>query len=221
MNVDMKIFLIKSVPKTQWSSDIPLNFSPKPLTVLILCIGLGLFGLGESLIITASAGMSPWTVLAEGLSLTTGLSIGALTFLISLGVLLLWIPLKQHAGIGTILNVIIIAAVIEWSLPYLPHPDDYVMKIVQIICGTLIVGVASGIYLIANLRPGPRDGLMTGCQRITKLPIAWVRIFLEITVISIGWSLGGTIGIGTIIFAFGIGPAVSVGLYSIASISKK
>jgi|TARA_B100000959_G_scaffold278855_1_gene337932 hypothetical protein len=221
MNVDMKIFLIKSVPKTQWSSDKPLNFSPKPLTVLILCIGLGLFGLGESLIITASAGMSPWTVLAEGLSLTTGLTIGALTFLISLGVLLLWIPLKQHAGIGTILNVIIIAAVIEWSLPYLPHPDDYVMKIVQIICGTLIVGVASGIYLIANLGPGPRDGLMTGCQRITKLPIAWVRIFLEITVISIGWSLGGTIGIGTIIFAFGIGPAVSVGLYSIASISKK
>ena len=217
----MKIFLIKSVPKTQWSSDKPLNFSPKPLTVLILCIGLGLFGLGESLIITASAGMSPWTVLAEGLSLTTGLTIGALTFLISLGVLLLWIPLKQHAGIGTILNVIIIAAVIEWSLPYLPHPDDYVMKIVQIICGTLIVGVASGIYLIANLGPGPRDGLMTGCQRITKLPIAWVRIFLEITVISIGWSLGGTIGIGTIIFAFGIGPAVSVGLYSIASISKK
>tara|TARA_B100001250_G_scaffold264375_1_gene227947 strand:+ start:5188 stop:5853 length:666 start_codon:yes stop_codon:yes gene_type:complete len=221
MNVDMKIFLIKSVPKTQWSSDKPLNFSPKPLTVLILCIGLGLFGLGESLIITASAGMSPWTVLAEGLSLTTGLSIGALTFLISLGVLLLWIPLKQHAGIGTILNVIIIAAVIEWSLPYLPHPDDYVMKIIQIICGTLIVGVASGIYLIANLGPGPRDGLMTGCQRITKLPIAWVRIFLEITVISIGWSLGGTIGIGTIIFAFGIGPAISVGLYSIASISKK
>ena len=221
MNVDMKIFLIKSVPKTQWSSDKPLNFSPKPLTVLILCIGLGLFGLGESLIITASAGMSPWTVLAEGLSLTTGLTIGALTFLISLGVLLLWIPLKQHAGIGTILNVIIIAAVIEWSLPYLPHPDDYVMKIVQIICGTLIVGVASGIYLIANLGPGPRDGLMTGCQRITKLPIAWVRIFLEITVISIGWSLGGTIGIGTIIFAFGIGPAVSVGLYSIASISKE
>ncbi len=217
----MKIFLIKSVPKTQWSSDKPLNFSPKPLTVLILCIGLGLFGLGESLIITASAGMSPWTVLAEGLSLTTGLSIGALTFLISLGVLLLWIPLKQHAGIGTILNVIIIAAVIEWSLPYLPHPDDYVMKIIQIICGTLIVGVASGIYLIANLGPGPRDGLMTGCQRITKLPIAWVRIFLEITVISIGWSLGGTIGIGTIIFAFGIGPAISVGLYSIASISKK
>jgi len=217
----MKIFSIKSVPKTQWSSDKALNFSPKPLTVLILCMGLGLFGLGESLIITASLGMSPWTVLAEGLSLTTGLSIGVLTFFVSLGVLLLWIPLKQNAGIGTILNVIIIAAVIEWSLPYLPHPEDYAMKIVQVICGTLIVGVASGIYLIANLGPGPRDGLMTGCQRVTGLPIAWVRVLLEVTVISIGWSLGGSIGIGTVIFALGIGPAVSLGLYSISEISKR
>jgi uncharacterized membrane protein YczE len=217
----MKIFSIRSVPTTHWSSDKPLNFSPKPLTLFILCIGLLLFGLGESLIITASAGMSPWTVLAEGLSITTGLSIGALTFLISLGVLLLWIPLKQQAGIGTILNVIIIAAVIEWSLPYLPHPETYAMQILQAILGTLVIGIASGIYLIANLGPGPRDGLMTGCQRATNLPIAWVRIVLEIAVISIGWTLGGTIGIATVIFAFGIGPAVSSGLYLIASISKK
>lgn len=208
------------MPTTRWSSDKPLNFSPKPLTLSILCAGLLLFGLGESLIITASAGMSPWTVLAEGLSITSGLSIGALTFLISLGVLLLWIPLKQQAGIGTILNVMIIAAVIEWSLPYLPHPETYVLQIAQAIFGTLLVGVASGIYLIANLGPGPRDGLMTGCQKATNLPIAWVRVFLEITVISIGWMLGGTIGIATVIFAFGIGPAVSFGLYLIASISK-
>jgi uncharacterized membrane protein YczE len=164
--------------------------------------------------------MSPWTVLAEGLSITTGLSIGALTFLISLGVLLLWIPLKQQAGIGTILNVIIIAAVIEWSLPHLPHPETYAMQILQAILGTLVVGIASGIYLIANLGPGPRDGLMTGCQRATNLPIAWVRVFLEITVISVGWMLGGTIGLATLIFAFGVGPAVSLGLYCIASISR-
>ena len=216
----MKIFSIRSVPATHWSSDKPLNFSPKPLTVFILCIGLLLFGLGESLIITASVGMSPWTVLAEGLSITTGLSIGALTFLISLGVLLLWIPLKQKAGIGTILNVIIIAAVIEWSLPYLPHPETYAMQILQAILGTLVVGVASGVYLIANLGPGPRDGLMTGCQRATNLPIAWVRVFLEITVISVGWMLGGTIGLATVIFALGVGPAVSIGLYCIASISR-
>ena len=217
----MKIFTVKSVPTTQWSSDEPLNFSPKPVTLFFLILGLFLFGLGESLIITASIGMSPWTVLAEGLSLTSGLSIGVLTFIISLVVLLLWIPLKQKAGIGTILNVIIIAAVIEWSLPYLPHPETFLMQIFQAILGTLIVGFASGIYLIANLGPGPRDGLMTGCQRVTNLPIAWVRVFLEITVISIGWLLGGTIGVATVIFAFGIGPAVSLGLYFIASISKK
>ena len=217
----MKIFTVRSVPTTQWSSDEPLNFSPKPLTLFFLILGLFLFGLGESLIITASIGMSPWTVLAEGLSLTSGLSIGVLTFIISLVVLLLWIPLKQKAGIGTILNVIIIAAVIEWSLPYLPHPETYLMQIFQAILGTLIVGFASGIYLIANLGPGPRDGLMTGCQRVTNLPIAWVRVFLEITVISIGWVLGGTIGVATVIFAFGVGPAVSLGLYFIASISNK
>ena len=198
----MKIFTVKSVPTTQWSSDEPLNFSPKPLTLFFLILGLFLFGLGESLIITASIGMSPWTVLAEGLSLTSGLSIGVLTFLISLAVLLLWIPLKQKAGIGTILNVIIIAAVIEWSLPYLPHPETYLMQVLQAILGTLVVGFASGIYLIANLGPGPRDGLMTGCQRVTNLPIAWVRVFLEISVISIGWVLGGTIGVATVIFAF-------------------
>jgi uncharacterized membrane protein YczE len=217
----MKIFTVRSVPTTQWSSDEPLNFSPKPLTLFFLILGLFLFGLGESLIITASIGMSPWTVLAEGLSLTSGLSIGVLTFLISLIVLLLWIPLKQKAGIGTILNVIIIAAVIEWSLPYLPHPETFLIQIFQAILGTLIVGFASGIYLIANLGPGPRDGLMTGCQRVTNLPIAWVRVFIEITVISIGWTLGGTIGVATVIFAFGIGPAVSLGLYFISSIFNK
>jgi uncharacterized membrane protein YczE len=152
----MKIFSIRSVPSTQWSSERPLNFSPKPLTIFILCLGLFLFGLGESLIITASVGMSPWTVLAEGLSVTTGLSIGALTFLISLfSACLLWIPLKQQAGAGTILNVIIIAAVIEWSLPYLPHPEIYTIKILQSIIGTLLVGLASGIYLIANSGPWP------------------------------------------------------------------
>ena len=217
----MKIFSIRSVPTTEWSSEKPLNFSPKPLTVIILCLGLILFGLGESLIITASAGMSPWTVLAEGLSMTTGLSIGALTFIISLGVLLLWVPLKQQAGVGTILNVIIIAAVIEWSLPYLPHPETYAIQIIQAIVGTLLVGIASGIYLIANLGPGPRDGLMTGFQKITNLPIAWVRVLLEITVISMGYALGGTIGLATIIFAFGIGPAVSMSLYLVALISEE
>jgi len=173
------------------------------------------------LIITAGAGMSPWTVLAEGLSISTNLSIGSLTFLISLAVLLLWIPIKQMPGVGTMLNVIIIAAVIEWSIPFLPHPEQYGFKILQAFIGTLIVGFASGIYLIANLGPGPRDGLMTGFQRVTGFPIAWVRATIEIVVVAIGWTLGGTIGLATILFAFGIGPAVSVGLFCISAIVKK
>jgi uncharacterized protein len=165
--------------------------------------------------------MSPWTVLAEGLSISTNLSIGSLTFLISLAVLLLWIPIKQMPGVGTLLNVIIIAAVIEWSLPFLPHPEQYGFKMLQAFIGTLMVGLASGIYLIANLGPGPRDGLMTGFQRVTGFPIAWVRASIEIVVVAIGWALGGSIGLATILFAFGIGPAVSVGLFCISAIVKK
>ena len=216
----MKILSIKSIPVTRWSSDRPLNLTPKLPTIVMLCVGLALFGLGESLIITASVGMSPWTVLAEGLSLKTGLGIGVLTFLISLSILFLWFPLKQTAGIGTVLNVIIIASVITWSLPYLPHPESYFLSVLQAIFGTLMVGFGSGIYLIANLGPGPRDGLMTGCQRLTGLTIARVRVLLEIIIITLGWSLGGSVGIGTIIFALGIGPSVSIGLYCIAAISK-
>ena len=217
----MKIFSIKSVPVTHWSSDRPLNLSPRPITVFLLCAGLTLFGLGESLIIAASVGMSPWVVLSEGLSINTGLSIGMITFLTSAVILLLWIPLKQSIGIGTVLNAIIIASVLDWSLPYLPYPETYSAKVLQTMFGTLVVGFGSALYLIANLGPGPRDGLMTGIQELTSQPIALIRVILEVTVIGLGWSLGGTIGIGTIIFAFGVGPSLSVGLYFISTISKK
>ena len=176
----MKIFSIKSVPITHWSSDKPLNLSPRPITVFLLCTGLTLFGLGESLIIAASVGMSPWVVLSEGLSINTGLSIGMITFLTSAVILLLWIPLKQSIGIGTVLNAIIIASVLDWSLPYLPYPETYLAKVLQTIFGTLVVGFGSALYLIANLGPGPRDGLMTGIQELTSQPIALIRVILEI-----------------------------------------
>ena len=216
----MKLFAIKSVPLTKWSSDKPLNFKPRMLTVFILCIGLALFGLGESLIITAGAGNSPWTVLAQGLSNISGFSIGVLTFIISLIVLILWIPLKQSPGLGTLLNVVIIAAVIEWSLPYLPYPENFKFQLLQSVFGILLIGFASGLYLIANLGPGPRDGLMTGLQRLTGKPIAWVRTFIEIIIVSTGWILGGTVGLGTLLFAFGIGSAISISLSIIESVSK-
>lgn len=208
--------LIKNIPKTSWSSKKPLNIKPKIKTLLFLIFGLFLFGLGETLLLASGAGVSPWTVLAEGMSIYSSYSVGWSTFWMSLAVLLLWIPLKQKPGIGTILNVIIIALVFDYTLPYLPNPENYGFKVLQVIIGVLITGLGSGFYLISNLGPGPRDGLMTGVQRITGKPIALVRSTIEVIVVFFGWKLGGTVGLGTIIFAIGIGPTVAAGIYFVS-----
>ena len=212
--------LIKNIPKTSWSSKKPLNIKPKIKTLIFLIFGLFLFGLGETFLLASGGGVSPWTVLAEGLSFYTSYSISWCTFWMSFFVLLLWIPLKQIPGIGTILNAIIIALVFEYALPYLPNPENYAFKILQIIIGVLITGLGSGFYLIANLGPGPRDGLMTGIQRVTGKPIALVRSTIEVIVVFFGWLLGGTAGLGTIIFALCIGPAVAVGIYFVSKYFK-
>ena len=204
---------IKKIPKTKWSSKKPLNLKPKISSFLYLCFGLMLFGLGEGLLLVSLTGASPWSVLAQGISLHIDYSIGLITFFISLFVIFLWIFLNQKPGIGTILNAIIIALMIDFSLKYISAPELYFFKILMAISAVLIVGIGSGFYLIANLGPGPRDGLMTGLQKKTNLPIALVRAILEISVVSIGWYLGGTFGVGTLIFAFGVGPAVAFGLY--------
>ena len=204
---------LKNIPKVSWSSERALNFRPKILTFLYLCFGLTLFGLGEGLLIVSLTGASPWTVLAEGISLNVDLSIGTVTFFVSLGVLFFWFFLNQKPGIGTLLNALIVAVMIDVSIAYIPTPENYISQLLLAIFGVLIVGLGSGFYLVSNLGPGPRDGLMTGIQRKTNFPIAAVRAFLEITVVSIGWYLGGTAGIGTILFAFGVGPAVALGLF--------
>ena len=170
--------------------------------------------------ITANAGVSPWTVLAQGLSFKTNYSIGLTTFFVSIAVLCLWIPLKQKPGIGTILNTIIVSVVIDISLPYLPNPESIFLQLLQIIFAVIIVGLGSGFYLIANLGPGSRDGLMTGLQRLTSQPISLIRAIIEISVVIVGWYLGGVVGIGTIVFAFGIGPLVSAGLFTVSKIIK-
>jgi len=207
---------IKNIPKVSWSSKKPLNLKPKISTFFYLCIGLGIFGLGEGLLIISYTGASPWSVLAQGISLNIDLSIGLVTFFVSLFALSLWMFLDQKPGIGTIFNIIIIAAMIDLSIAFVQTPQSYIGQLIMAIVAVLLVGLGSGIYLIANLGPGPRDGLMTGIQRKTNLPIAAVRAFLEITVVSIGWYLGGTVGIGTLLFAFGIGPAVALGLFLVA-----
>ena len=209
---------IKKVPKTYWSSNKPFNFKPKSSTLFFLFFGLSLFGFGEGFLIVSFAGASPWSVLAQGISLNIGLSIGITTALISVVVLILWIPLRQKPGIGTILNVLIIALMIDFCINFIQPPENYISQILLAIVAVLMVGFGGGIYLVSNLRPGPRDGLMIGLQEKTNLPIAVVRSFLEISVVTIGWFLGGIVGIGTLLFAFGIGPAVALGLFLVDKI---
>ena len=190
---------IKKIPKVSWSSSHPFNFKPKISTFIYLCFGLGLFGLGEGLLIVSLSGASPWTVLAQGISFYLDFSIGTITFFISVGVLLFWIILNQKPGIGTILNALIIAFMIDICVGTISTPVNYFNQIL--------------LAFVANLGPGPRDGLMIGLQQKTNLPIAIVRVFLEVAVVSIGFYLGGTVGVGTLLFAFGIGPSVSFGLF--------
>ena len=204
---------IKNVPKVSWSSKKPLNLKPKLSTFIFLCFGLTLFGLGEGLLLVSFTGASPWSVLAQGISLHVDLSVGVITLFVSSFVLFFWFFLDQKPGVGTIMNIIIIAIMIDISIFYFETPENYVSKIIMAVVAVLIVSLGSGFYLVANLGPGPRDGLMVGLQKKTKLPIALVRAFLEITVVITGWYLGGTVGIGTLLFAFGVGPAVALGLY--------
>ena len=204
---------IKKIPKVNWSSEKPYNFKPKFSTLFFCCFGLMLFGLGEGLLIVSFTGASPWSVLAQGLSLNVNLSIGMLTFLISVTVLILWIPLGQKPGMATILNAIIIALMIDLCIKFVPTPSSYINQLILAVVSVITVGIGGGIYLVANLGAGPRDGLMVGLQKLSNFPIAAVRGTLEISVVSVGWYLGGTVGIGTILFAFGIGPCVALGLY--------
>ena len=204
---------IKKIPKVYWSSKTPLNFKPKISTFIFLCLGLTLFGLGEGLLIVSFTGASPWSVLAQGISLNIDLSIGIITLFISIGVLIFWLPLNQKPGIGTILNALIIAVMIDICIKFVPAPENYIPQLILAVTAVLITGFGGGIYLVANLGAGPRDGLMVGLQKKTNMPIAAVRAFLEITVVTIGWYLGGTVGVGTLLFAFGIGPTVALGLY--------
>tara|TARA_B100000963_G_scaffold214593_1_gene187223 strand:+ start:10385 stop:11032 length:648 start_codon:yes stop_codon:yes gene_type:complete len=209
---------IKNIPKVSWTSDKPHNLKPKISTFFFLCFGLMLFGLGEGLLIVSFTGASPWSVLAQGISLNVNLSIGTITLLISIAVLILWIPLRQKPGMGTIFNALIIALMIDLCIKFVPTPTDYINQLILAVISVITVGIGGGIYLVSNLGPGPRDGLMIGLQKVTNFPIAGVRAFLEISVVTIGWYLGGTVGVGTLLFAFGIGPCVALGLYLVDQI---
>tara|TARA_Y100000590_G_scaffold450316_1_gene589763 strand:- start:3 stop:653 length:651 start_codon:yes stop_codon:yes gene_type:complete len=216
----MSALTLKTIPKLYWSSSYEYNLKPKRATVLYLIFGLILFGLGETLLVTANIGVSPWFVLHQGLSFKTGYTIGITTFIVSVIVLLLWFPLKQKPGIGTILNAILISIVVDLSLPFLPKPDIFLLKLFQVIFAILIIGIGSGFYLAANLGPGPRDGLMTGINKQTSLSFSLIRIILELGVVCLGFYLGGIVGIGTVLYAVGVGFSVSLGLFLVGKFYK-
>ena len=214
------ILTLKKIPELNWSSKFEYNLKPKKITIFYLIFGLILFGIGEALLITANIGVSPWFVLHQGLALKTDYTIGVTTFIVSVAVLILWFPLKQKPGIGTLLNAIFISIVIDLSLLVLPYPKEIFFQLIQVIIGILIIGIGSGYYLAANLGPGPRDGLMVGINKQTNQSITLIRTLLEITAVIVGFYLGGIVGVGTILYALLIGFSVSLGLFIIGKIYK-
>jgi uncharacterized membrane protein YczE len=200
----------KEVPTAWWSADDPMSTKPRMSTLSILILGEWIFGTGDAVLIAAGIGNTPWTVLAQGIAVNIDWTIGQATFLVSVAVLFLWIPLKERPGVGTILNAIIIAVAIEVMVPLLSTPESQAIALLQASLGVLLIGIGSGMYLTANLGPGPRDGWMTGIQRVTGIPIGRVRIAIEISVLVVGYLLGGTFGLGTVLFALTIGPVVAV-----------
>jgi uncharacterized membrane protein YczE len=185
---------------------------PTPLTATRLVAGLVLFGAGESLLLFSALGNTPWTVLAEGVSVQTTLSVGVATVAISFALLVLWIPLRQSLGLGTIANAIIIGLTIDATVLLLPADGPPGVRVAALLGGIALVGVGSGFYLGARLGPGPRDGLMTGIHRRAGWPLAPVRIGIELSAVVVGAVLGGRVGIGTLLFAVTVGPAVALAL---------
>jgi uncharacterized membrane protein YczE len=208
----------KTVPVTPWTATgrWDLSFS----RVLILFFGLAIFGLGDSLLIQANIGNAPWTVLAEGVTLKSNLSIGWATFLISVFVLLLWIPLRERPGFGTLSNIVLIALFIQIGTMIFPEVNSIPAGIAYDLIGIALVGFGSALYITCGLGPGPRDGAMTGIHQRSGIRVGRVRMGIEITVLLAGWSLGGTVGIGTALFALLIGQSVAIFLGLVARISR-
>jgi len=200
----------RTVPVTRWRCTS--RWRPTPSALVILVFGLFLFGIGEAFIVEGGIGVSPWTVLAQGLATRLPISIGVATFIVGAVVLLLWIPIREKPGLGTVLNVLVISSSLQLGVTFIPTPDHAVLQVLMVLVGIALIGVGSGLYLTANLGPGPRDGWMTGIHQRTGWPVGRVRTGIEVIALSIGWLLGGTVGIGTLMFAVLIGPSVAYGL---------
>ena len=209
----------KTVPVTPWRAQSRWDLSP--MRVLILFVGLIIFGLGDSLLIQGNQGNAPWTVFAQGLTLKTGMSIGFATLVISTFVLLLWIPLREKPGFGTISNIVLIATFIQVGTQIFPEQSSMSTGILFDLIGIAMVGLGSSLYITCGLGPGPRDGAMTGIHYRTGIRVGRVRLGIELVVLIIGLLLGGTVGIGTALFALLIGQSVAIFLGIVARLTQK
>jgi uncharacterized protein len=205
------------IPFTPWTASG--RWSPRPMTWLPLLLGLWLFGTGEAFLVAADLGNTPWIVLSQGLSLRTELSIGGATFVVSLAVLALWIPLKEKPGLGTVANIVVIAVAIDVVGAVLSTPSAMSARVGLVFTGIALVGMGSSLYLTAGLGPGPRDGWMTSLHRRLGMPVGRVRLAIEVSVLTVGYLLGGTVGLGTLLFALLIGRAIALALALVAKVA--
>jgi uncharacterized protein len=209
----------RTVPVVPWTAKSRWDLSFK--RVLILFFGLALFGLGDGLIIQSGLGNAPWSVLAQGISLKSGLSIGTSTLIIGSLVLALWIPLRERPGFGTLSNIIIISLFIEIATNIFPKQENLIPGLVFTLVGIAMVGIGSSLYITCGLGPGPRDGAMTGLHQRTGVRVGRVRLGLEIVVSIAGALLGGTLGLGTLLFALLIGQSVAISFGLLARLTSK
>jgi uncharacterized protein len=205
----------KTIPVTPWRANTTWGLITAPYAIprmMVLIFGLMIFGIGEAFLIVTSLGNSPWVVLSEGISLNSSLNIGESTFLVSVVVLLLWIPLRQKPGFGTLANIVVIAASIELGLLIIPTVENVYVKYFYVLFGIALVGIGSALYITCGLGTGPRDGLMTGLHYKTGVRVGRVRLGIEIVALSVGAILGGSLGVGTALFALLIGQSVAISL---------
>jgi hypothetical protein len=209
----------KTIPDTPWRAEHRWQLSPT--RVAILFFGLAIFGLGDSLLVQGNTGNAPWTVFAQGLSIKTGWAIGLSTAVISLCVLLFWIPLRERPGFGTLANIALIATFIQIGTEIFPLAESYAIGIVYDLVGIALVGIGSALYITCGLGPGPRDGMMTGLHLRSGIRVGRVRLAIEVTVLAIGWLMGGTVGAGTLLFALLIGNSVAISLGVVARRTRR
>ena len=209
----------RTVPIVPWTAKNRWDLSPK--RVLILFFGLAIFGLGDGLIIQSGLGNAPWSVLAQGISLKSGLSIGTSTLIVGSLVLALWIPLRERPGFGTLSNIIIISLFIEIATNIFPKQGNILSGLIFTLVGIAMVGIGSSLYITCGLGPGPRDGAMTGLHQRTGVRVGRVRLGLEVVVSIAGALLGGTLGLGTLLFALLIGQSVAISFALLARLTSK